>query len=96
MKISKLNIRKGIQLLLILCSMAVHGQTNLAGSAAASADTSHLDHPVAAAIDGDTEDGSGWGVFAIDSADQSGINIAPGATASADEYWDGANYQDLL
>ncbi len=65
--------------------MAVHGQTNLAGSASASADTSHLDHPAAAAIDGDTVDGGGWGVLALDTVDQSGINIAPGATATADE-----------
>ncbi len=96
MRFAQLNVRKGIPLFLILYSMVVHGQTNLAGSASASADTSHVDYPALAAIDGDTVDGGGWGVFAIDSADQSGINIAPGATATADEYWDGANYQDLL
>jgi len=85
MRFAQLNVRKGIPLFLILYSMVVHGQTNLAGSASASADTSHVDYPALAAIDGDTVDGGGWGVFAIDSADQSGINIAPGATATADE-----------
>ena len=71
--------------LIFFSTIILKGQENLARSASASADSSHLDHPAASAINGDTTDGSGWGVFAVDSADQSGINIAPEATATADE-----------
>lgn len=67
-------------------AMALHAQTNLAGSAAASADTSHVDYPALAAVDGDTVDGGGWGVFAIDTINQVAVNIAPKAIASADDF----------
>jgi hypothetical protein len=72
-------------LLLGISTITLKAQDNLAGSAVVAADTSHMGHPAVAAIDGDTVDGGGWGVLAMDTVDQSGINVAPGATATADE-----------
>ncbi len=73
-------------LFLVLCTMAVYGQTNLAASAAASADTFLVDHPASAAIDGDTADGTGWAASAMDTLNQNQTNIAPAATATASAY----------
>ncbi len=39
-------------LLLLVSSITMKGQDNLAGTAVAAADTFHIDHPAAAAIDG--------------------------------------------
>lgn len=69
-----------IALFLLIFLTGQKGQDNLARSAVASADTSHIDFPASAAINGDTLDDEGWGVSARDTMDQSGVNIAPEAS----------------
>ncbi len=54
---------------LMLCSMVLYGQPNLAPSATASADASHADYPPEGAIDGNREDWTGWGVPTVDNGE---------------------------
>lgn len=75
-----------ISLCLLACSIAMHGQTNLAASAVASADTFLVDHPAASSIDGDTTDGNGWIAPALVSQYLEETNIAPIAVATASTY----------
>ncbi len=64
MNMTKFKSREVLTGLLVFCTIAVYGQSNLTSSATASADTFHLDYQATAAIDRDTSDGAGWAVTA--------------------------------
>jgi len=71
------------------CSLGVIGQTNIAGTAVASADTFVVGHIPATVIDGDTTDGNGWIAAALDTSHVDETNIALSATATASAYHTG-------
>ncbi len=74
--IIKSDIKKVVSLVLILCPLALYGQSNLAENARATADTSHSDYPATAAIDGNTADWTGWGVPTVENGEpQRGSNV---------------------
>ena len=64
-----INTRITIALSLLLLTLTLPGQTNLAGSATATADASHADYPPEGAIDGDRADFTGWGVPTVDNGE---------------------------
>jgi len=64
-----LNTRNTVSISLMLGSMVLFGQPNLAPSATASADASHAGYPPEAAIDGNRADWTGWGVPTVDNGE---------------------------
>jgi len=83
-------------LIFFFFSLAAQSQTNLTGSATASADLSSDGSTPASAIDGVSNDNTGWKATAINNQGTGATNIAPFAVATASEFDPGNEPEDAI